>query len=93
MKIQDTIYLKYDNGKKTAWIFSTEIDENEFKDIVFQETRKMLVADDGLALYKGDDEIGQAIWLREGDKVDDYREDEPAPIDDEIIEDEMEEEQ
>lgn len=43
------------------------------------EERPVLYAEDGYTLYKGEEEVGGAVWLVTGDTIDNYTEKELPP--------------
>lgn len=86
MKIFDTYVIRYtkDGKEMTAWL-SKDSQLSSFENSTIIETRPMLYADDGLVLFRDGEETGEAIWLRDGDSIENYTEGEH-------IEPEMEEE-
>lgn len=43
------------------------------------EERVILHAEDGYTLYKGEEEVGGAVWLKDGDSQENYHEEELPP--------------
>ena len=49
------------------------------ENVTILEERVILHAEDGYTLYKGDEEVGGAVWLRDGDVQENYHELELPP--------------
>lgn len=49
------------------------------KNVTILEERVILHAEDGYTLYKGEEEVGGAVWLITGDTIDNYHEVELPP--------------
>lgn len=85
MRTFDTKYIKFENGNRQAWL-GEGVDESGFPDVVDVTIRKMLAADEGYVLAKDGEQIGECVWLKDGDSADNYTEEEP------IVEEPVEEE-
>ena len=72
MKTSETKYIVYDNGK-SAWLGVGQF-EDGFNDITHTEIRKMLIADENKILVRGDEELGECVWLKDDDSTDNYSE-------------------
>ena len=79
MQVKNSYYIKRDG--KYIWL-AADVQPLPTDEVV--EVRPMLFADEGKTLFKDCVEVGQCVWLRNGDTMDNYEERDIPPEPEEV---------
>lgn len=81
MTTKTSYFIRYGENR-SAWL-SPNKSPTEFDNVTYTEERIMLYADEGKVLQKNNEIIGQCIWLKDDDSIDNYVEVDDIPYSEE----------